>query len=320
MSAERIIGRIARALAEGDVVEGLAEGLSPTDLQSLMLHVYSERSARRTPAELLAQVERTAMLKPSPVDARALLEVERVAYDCAAAFEALELSPVAPLGINRVLGDIDQNSCLATVRGAEVSADPTTMKALECARRRKAGETGTLRLCARSRQLRLQPVDFPGYFPHFALFSMVTAGRDRGSLAFEMESLREHIGVYLSLLRALGGAGYRFGDVRVEISETSRDADRLRRAEAGVLAPLASQFPEATFVIDTKREQAMSYYSGYALFLRATDATGLVLGLADGGLTTWTQRLLSNAKERLLVSGIGIELIVKRFRADAGGG
>ena len=47
MSAERIIGRIARALAEGDVVRGLAEGLSPTDLQSLMLHVHGERSPRR---------------------------------------------------------------------------------------------------------------------------------------------------------------------------------------------------------------------------------------------------------------------------------
>jgi hypothetical protein len=38
------------------------------------------------------------------------------------------------------------------------------------------------------------------------------------------------------------------------------------------------------------------------------------MSLVDGGFTDWTRRLLSNAKERLLVSGMGIELIPKRFR------
>ncbi len=31
--------------------------------------------------------------------------------------------------------------------------------------------------------------------------------------------------------------------------------------------------------------------------------------IADGGTVDWTQRLLSDAKERLLVSGIGLELL-----------
>lgn len=319
MSENRIIARIARALAAGDAVESLAARLSPTDLQSLMLHVYAERSARRTPADLVTQYERAAMLKPSSADARAFNEVERHAFECAAAFEALELSPVAPLGVNLVLGEIDQNSCLATVRNAEVSADPTTTKALECARRRRAGDTGTIRLCSRSRQLRLQPTGVPHHTPHFGLFSMVTAGRDRGSLAFEMESLREHIGVYLKLLRALDGHGYGVSGVRVEISETSRDADRLRRAEAGVLEPLAAEHPGVSFGVDAERRRAMSYYAGYCLNIRATDPAGVAFDLADGGLTDWTQRLLSNAKERLMVSGIGIELLVKRFRVATRG-
>ncbi len=151
MSEDKIIARIARELAEGDVVEGLSDSLPATDLQSLMLHVYRERSARRTPAELLAQFERQKMVRPSAVDVRLLLELERIAFEQASAFEAIELAPVAPLGINAVLGQIDQNNCLATVRGAEVLADPTTAQALECARRRRAGETGTIRLCARSK-------------------------------------------------------------------------------------------------------------------------------------------------------------------------
>src|SRR6185503_16844616 len=136
MIDEKMIARIARKLAEGDAVEGLARLLPPTDLQSLMLHVYRTRSATRSPSEILAQYERTLMLKPSAADARVLIEVERMALESAGAFEAVDLAPIAPLGINQVFGRIDQNNCLATVRNAEVMADPTTAKALECARRR----------------------------------------------------------------------------------------------------------------------------------------------------------------------------------------
>lgn len=320
MSDDGILRRIAAALAEGDVLTGLTRRLPPTDLQSLLLHVTRERSARRTPAELLAQFERRAMVQPSAADARTMLELERAAFEAAAAFEAIDLSPVCPLGLNKVLGQIDQNSCLATVRTAEVSADPTTAKALECARRRRAGQTGTLKLCSRSRPLRLQPMpDLPGYFPHFGLFSMVTAGRDRGSFDFEVESLREHIGVYLELFELVGARGFAVSDVAVSVSDTARDERRTRRAEADVLAPLSAAHPRVRFAIDTSREQGRSYYSGLCLSIWAKDAAGQSMNLADGGFTDWTRRLLSNAKERLLVSGVGLELLAKCFRAGGGG-
>jgi hypothetical protein len=314
MSEDKIVARVARELAQGEVLDGLCQRLAPSDLQSLMMHVYRQRSARRTPAELLAQYERNLLFRPTAADARAIVELERIAFESASAFEALVLAPVAPLGINSVLGQIDQNNCLATVRGAEVMADPTTAQALECARRRRAGETGTLKLCARSHQVRLQPFDVPGYSPHFTLFSMVTAGRDRGSFAFEVESLREHLGIYLGMLRRMGSAGYTLRDVKVSVSDTERNEQRLERARAEVLQPLAAQFPDVTLEIDLTREQGRNYYSGLCLKLDASNASGQQMSLADGGFTGWTQRLLSNAKERLLVSGIGMELIPKRFR------
>jgi hypothetical protein len=315
MSEDKIVARVARELAQVEVLDGLCQRLAPSDLQSLMMHVYRQRSARRTPAELLAQYERNLLFRPTAADARAIVELERIAFESASAFEALVLAPVAPLGINSVLGQIDQNNCLATVRGAEVMADPTTAQALECARRRRAGETGTLKLCARSHQVRLQPFDVPGYSPHFTLFSMVTAGRDRGSFAFEVESLREHLGIYLGMLRRMGSTGYTIRNVKVAVSDTERNEQRLECARAGVLQPLAAQFPDVTLEIDLTREQGRNYYSGLCLKLDASNASGQQMSLADGGFTDWTQRLLSNAKERLLVSGIGIELIPKRFGA-----
>jgi hypothetical protein len=310
---EKIITRIARQLASEDPVGGLAERLPPSDLQSLMLHVYHQRSGQRTPADLLAQYERTAMVQPSTADPRTLVQLERIAFECAAAFEAVDLSPAAPLGINQVLGQIHQNNCLATIRSAEVMADPTTASALECARRRRRGETGTIRLCSRSRQLRLQPFDGPGYSPHFEVFSMVTAGRDRGSLAFEMESLREHLDVYLALLQRLNDAGCRFNSVTVAISDTARDGRRLEQAQREVFEPLRARYPDAAFRVDLEREQARRYYDGLCLSLHADDREGRHLNLADGGFTDWTRRLLSNAKERLLVSGLGMERIAKCF-------
>jgi hypothetical protein len=33
--------------------------------------------------------------------------------------------------------------------------------------------------------------------------------------------------------------------------------------------------------------------------------------IADGGFVDWTQRLLENKKERLLISGFGLEMLVK---------
>lgn len=41
--------------------------------------------------------------------------------------------------------------------------------------------------------------------------------------------------------------------------------------------------------------------------------------LIDGGFTTWTQQVLSNIKERLLISGLGIERLCSQFRATPAG-
>jgi hypothetical protein len=102
------------------------------------------------------------------------------------------------------------------------------------------------------------------------------------------------------------------------VSDTARDERRQERARTGVLEPLAARFPEATFAIDTTREQARGYYAGLCMSLWADNPAGKHMNLADGGFTDWTRRLLSNAKERLMISGIGVELIAKLYRKAPG--
>ena len=267
-------------------VPGLAEALStmaPTDLKSLLLHVFERQAARRDPAGLLAQYERDGTVSAAPsnhaVDAAALRAAE--------GFEPVEPAPVAPLGLNAVLGRIHQNNVLSTIRNTEVLADPTASLALEAAVRRRRGEA-PVRLCALGRILRLQPIpDLPGYTPHFRLFALVSAGRAQPSHGFERTALAEHFAVYRRLLDDLGVTGYRCevaGEPKLDIPGATYDAER-----------------------------RSTYYDGPMLQIWATDGDGVTYPLADGGRIDWAQRLLADRKERLLTSAIGISLVSARF-------
>lgn len=217
--ADGVLDRIARSAGVPELPDVLAERIPATDLTPLLLHAYRRRSARRSPADLMAQREHDATVAPAEVDARDLNALDRLAFDAADQFQALELAPVCPLGTNAVLGDIHQNNVLATIRNSEVVADPTAVQALECARRRRLGESH-VRLCASHRVLRLQPFDVPGFTRHFRIFALASAGRAAPSYGFEVESVREHLAVYLRLFAALRAHGYRCDDIPVEVSDS----------------------------------------------------------------------------------------------------
>jgi hypothetical protein len=58
----------------------------------------------------------------------------------------------------------------------------------------------------------------------------------------------------------------------------------------------------------------MQYYRGLCLHVTARDPSGEVQQLSDGGSTDWLARLTSNGKQRFFVSGLGSELLLRRFR------
>ena len=255
-------------------------------------------------------------MRPTADDPRALVAVEAHAFAAASAFTPVTLSPVAPLGLNAALGDIDQNSTLAALRNCEVLADPTTVLALETARERPGdGATSpTIRKCAAARMLRMQPFDNPAFSPHFALFALTSGGRARADHGFEVEALVDHLTAHLGLYERLGAAGYRLADVRVEIADTDGDEARLAAVEARVFPALRARFPHAACAIDRARTHAMQYYRGLCLHVTARDPSGAVQQLSDGGSTDWLARLTANGKLRFFASGLGSELLLRRFR------
>jgi hypothetical protein len=179
-----ILGRIARETGVDRLDGILAKDLSASDLQSLLLGVFHARAGAMDEADVVASSARP-MLASSRVDARLLNRFEQVGFGVAREFEAVELSPVSALGLNRVLGAIDQNNVLTTIRNAEVLGDPTPAMAVECARRRRDSKQRgpePVRLCASHRCIRLQPFDVPGFTPHFRLFALVRRGAIPGRM------------------------------------------------------------------------------------------------------------------------------------------
>jgi hypothetical protein len=319
----KILERILAAAGSPDLLEVLAERLSPADLQSLLLEVYRRRAARLSPGDLLRQYERDRFVAPSPVSPLRQLEFDRMAYGLLPpGYAAIELAPVAPLGASSAVATVSQNKVLSTSRNSEVTSDTTNVLALECARRRRAAAPAQrhpqgsrpTRLCASQRVLRAQQFSGPAMLAHFRLLSLCAAGRDSGSYGFEIAALVEQIGFYLRLFAAAQAAGYALDGTRVTL--TAFDEARLPAIQAAVIDPLAASFPAVGFGLDQGREAGRGYYASAGFHIYARDAAGAEFFLADGGFTDWTQRLLSDRKERLLISGLGSE----RFILCFGGG
>ncbi|WP_437836925.1 hypothetical protein [Sorangium sp. So ce1153] len=244
--SSRIARRAAEAHAGQPLDRLLAEDLPGNELTTLLLHSLRQRALRRSFADVLDHAERAPMTHASAADGRRLHAFDAAAFAAAADFEVVDLAPVVPLGATACAG-VEPNNVLATVRFAEVAADPTTGLALHAARRRRESRGGeALRLCASQRVLRMQPTKTPGFTPHFRLFALATAARSPGrgeDDACERRALLEHLLVWADLVRALPGAGFRAAGLRVVLSDTSLvraslaarglDADALaRRAKA----------------------------------------------------------------------------------------
>jgi hypothetical protein len=314
-----LIGRIEGEAGVAGLLDVLADRVPLTDLQSLLLAAYRRRAAGVTPGRLLERYRRDRFTAPASVDPRSLAELDLLAFSLLPdGYQALELSPVCPLGTNSAIATVDQNKVVTTVRNTEVVADATNVLALECAVRRAEllrGDTRSsarVQLAASHRVLRAQPFSGPALHQHFRLLGLVAAGRDEGSFRFEVESLLEQVSFFLRLLGAAGVPG-------VHVTLTDLDGGRLTPAlVAGILEPLAERFPGAGCALDPDRTAGRGYYVAVCFDVSAVDPSGRRVQLVDGGFTGWTRRLLSSEKERLLIGGLGIERLQELFPARPG--
>ena len=293
-----------RAGLDDAALAALRETLAPSELWSLLLEVCAARAAQRAPAAVLRQYERDGFVQPAPVDQRTLNALDGDLLAAAADFEAIELSPLAPLGACSTVGPTSQHKIVSALRGAEVVADPTNVMALECARRLTADPIAVVRLATCQRCVRAQALPRqPGFTQHFRIFCLASAGRERADHAFAAAALGEHIAVHLAAYDRLERHGYAFPDRRLTLLATPARAalaDRLAAAVAGVAVERA--------------ELTHPYYDGLRFQIAARSVDGDWVPLSDGGLMDWLGRLTSNRRLVLVTSGIGSQLAALRFR------
>jgi hypothetical protein len=282
----------------------LASGLPASEVWSMLLGVLEERARQRTPASLCQQWERDRFVQPSYIDQRTLNELDGHLLAAAGAFEAVELSPVAPLGVASAVALASQNKIVSTIRGTEVVSDPTNVLALECARRLRADPKAHVRLATSHRCVRAQPFPkLPGYAAHFRLFCMASAGHERESHAFTVDSLVEHVRTHLAALDRLEQHGYSFSDRKVKLLSTSRFTSHAGR--------IAAALKEVT-VIHAPLEQ--QYYDGLRFMISTRAPSGAEIPLIDGGAFDWLRKLTSNNKMAFVASAIGSQLAAYLFR------
>jgi hypothetical protein len=282
--------------------EQLAQGLAGSELQSVLLGVMHARASGRTPKDIVAQYRRDAFCTPASVDLRASVAVDGHLLAAARDFEAIELSPVAPLGTCSAVALTDQNRVLSALRQTEVVSDPTNVLALECAARLRARPDTPVHLTTSQRILRAQPVPkLPGYAPHFRIFVLASGGQETKDHAFTVEALVLHIRTMLAALDRLELNGYAFGARRVDVlatAERQNIAERVVGALEGAnLKPLEH-----------------AYYSGgvrYQIWVTAPD--GSTIPLIDGGTFDWLVKIASNRRAVYVASGAGAQLIALRF-------
>jgi hypothetical protein len=297
----------ARAGLDEAAYTALAEGLAASELWSLLLGIAERRAGQRSGASLLRQWETDRFVQPAYIDQRTLHQLDAHLLAAAADFEALELSPLAPLGSCSAIGLASQNKVVSTVRGTEVVSDPTNLLALESAKRLRRDAAQVIKLATSHRCVRAQAVPrVAGYAAHFRMFCMTTAGHERKDHGLLVEALSEHIRTHLSALDRLEQHGYGFPDRRIRVLA---DAPRARLGER-----IAAGIGATPVVLETL---AHDYYDGLRFMISARSAGGEQLPLIDGGCFDWLRKLGSNNKLVLVASGLGSQLAAYLYRVPA---
>lgn len=282
---------------------------SPSRTRGELLRLVREQAGRRRPADLLAQYRRDDSVTPSMLDQRLANTLDRLALEAAEGYDAVLLSPVAPLGVNSVIAPTSQDRTVTTTRGTEVVSDPTNVLALECARRVLDSSSDAVRLATVHQTLRAQsPADDDGaHSRHFRMLALADAGRGLPDDDFEVEAVARQVQVYDRLFDACERTlGVAFPRRRAVVRVDGRGealADRVVRRLAAALPHVAV----TTEPIESR------YYDGLRVGFGADGRAGEFIEIADLGRFDWVAQLTNDRRNRFVASGFGLQLVPLLF-------
>src|SRR5262245_29113720 len=127
-----IVAKILDRIGQPDLVSVLTKDLTGTELNTILLEVFTDVTSKLSPPLLLNRYQLNRFVKPSdlPVLELKRMELEVLELFDRLNFEPIELSPVSVLGSCSVVATADQDKVLTALRGTEVLADATNAMAL----------------------------------------------------------------------------------------------------------------------------------------------------------------------------------------------
>jgi hypothetical protein len=303
------IGKIiAQRTGNENLISILADELSGTELNSLLLEVFARRVQQLTAPGLLKQYEQNRFVQPADTDFIHLLEKSLQTLKCLSGhqFLPLQVSPLSQLGTCSVVATVDQDKVVSALRNCEVLSDATNALAMYISgqkKRQKSNDAGThIKYCTTQRHVRSQPFQIKGFSPHFTIGCLVSSGADTGSFAFEKKAIAEHFAALGDVLTNV----FNSGPVRFRLQQRAGYPDTFIPA---ILEYLHNQLPKLEVTRD-ENPGPNNYYKGLQ-FKAVITLQQRDYEIADGGLVTWTQQLLNNKKERFFISGFGLEILNK---------
>ena len=224
---DKAIAKMCAALGSPHLASSMSQA-AWRDVQPVLIRVMRDRALRGQITDLLSDYEeKFGIYGTSKTDQRTLHEFTGHYYAVLPqAYQVPELAPTTPLGLNALLTQVSQDITLSSIRMSEVVSDPTTALALHCASLRKSllpipdRKLEPVHLATMHRVLRLQPFDqTKGYMQHFRLFGLCSGGRNTQTGSFNVNSIKEHISIWLDLISRLDCNGYKFNHPEVLISD-----------------------------------------------------------------------------------------------------
>ncbi|MEP7323729.1 MAG: hypothetical protein ABI761_17520 [Saprospiraceae bacterium] len=286
-----------------DLIDRISERLSGSELNTLLLGLFRHIIHQKKTGELIQSFQNSRFFKPSSVDPvlYKTLEIECLNFIKTYAFTCIELSPLTPLGTTSLLAPIDQNTVVSAVRGSEVVSDATNVLALIAAGKSKEDPDSLLKYACTHRHVRAQAFSNPSFTAHFGVLCLVTTGKDPGDFIFETEQIKEHIDIHYQLLIS------NFPGRPVSLKIMVRNclphySNKLKDILFHAWENLSIEW------IDPAPDNSYYPQIQFKLLLNINDQW---IDLADGGLVDWTQQLMQNQKHRMMISGMGLELLYK---------
>lgn len=308
-----ITDRILKMLDDPTLIEKLLS-LSNADRNSLLLEVFSRQSKQTVPKDVLKLYQANRFTFPSDASTADYhtLEAELLLSAQEQGVTTVLLSPCAPLGSCSSFGCVDQNNIVSALRGTETLSDPSNMLAIIIADKLKTTKSdASIHYATTARVVRAQPFSGKGFYAHFGIYCMVSAGKANGSYACEDELLKKHLTYYAQLIHMKY-------DSKASIVLRKRsgypDGDGFFSQMAKVIR---ETFPDVPLSFDYD-DVDNQYYKGIN-FKIYMEQNGETFEIGDGGFVDWVTQMLGDKRERCLISGIGIDRLLLLSRRNENG-